>query len=57
VYQEAPASFLGFVQQLMENQPAEGSTGLTDEQIQSLASLAGVSDAVVAKIPDHVYAA
>ncbi len=57
VYQEAPASFLGFVQQLMENQPAEGSTGLTDEQIQSLASLAGVSDAVVAKIPDHEYAA
>lgn len=57
VYQEAPESFLGFVQQLMENQPAEGSTGLTDEQIQSLASLAGVADLVVAKIPDHEYAA
>jgi protein-disulfide isomerase len=57
VYQEAPESFLEFVQQLMENQPAEGSAGLTDEQIQSFASLAGVSDAVVAKIPDHEYAA
>ena len=57
VYQEAPESFVDFVQQLMENQPAEGSSGLTDEEIQSLASLAGVSDSVVAKIPNHEYAA
>jgi len=57
VYQESPEEFLDFVQQLMANQPEEGSTGLTDEAIQSLASLAGVSDAVVAKIPDHEYAA
>ena len=57
VYQEAPEQFLSFVQQLMVNQPAEGTTGLTDEQIQSIASAAGVADAVVAKIPDHEYAA
>ncbi len=56
VAQESPASFVDFVQQLMVNQPAEGTEGLTDEQIQSLASAAGVPDAVVAKIPDHEYA-
>jgi protein-disulfide isomerase len=56
VAQASPESFVGFVQQLMANQPAEGSEGLSDEQIQSLASAAGVPDAVVAKIPDHEYA-
>ena len=57
IAQESPEAFVGFVQQLMVNQPAEGTTGLSDEQIQSLASAAGVPDTVVAKIPDHSYAA
>lgn len=57
IAQESPGSFIGFVQQLMANQPAEGTQGLSDEQIQSLASAAGVPDAVVARIPDHEYAA
>jgi hypothetical protein len=57
IAQESPESFIGFVQQLMANQPAEGTEGLSDEQIQSLASAAGVPDAVVARIPDHEYAA
>ncbi|NYI40553.1 DsbA family protein [Demequina lutea] len=57
VAQESPESFVAFLQQLMEHQPAEGSTGLPDQQIQSLASAAGVPDAIVAKIPDQGYAA
>lgn len=57
VAEESPESFVAFLQQLMENQPAEGTEGLSDEQIQSLASAAGVPDTVVAKIPDHEYAA
>ncbi|NTV39652.1 MAG: DsbA family protein [Demequinaceae bacterium] len=57
VSQESPESFVDFLQLLMVNQPAEGTEGLSDEQIQSLASAAGVPDAVVAKIPDHEYAA
>jgi protein-disulfide isomerase len=56
VAQASPESFVGFVQQLMANQPAEGTEGLSDEQIQSFASAAGVPDAVVARIPDHEYA-
>jgi len=56
VAQDSPESFVGFVQQLMANQPAEGSEGLSDEQIQSLASAAGVPDPVVARIPDHEFA-
>jgi len=56
VAQASPESFIGFVQRLMVNQPAEGSEGLSDEQIQSLASAAGVPDAVVARIPDREYA-
>lgn len=57
VAQEAPESFVGFVKQLMANQPAEGTVGLSDAQIQTLALEAGVSEAIVAKIPDHEYAA
>ncbi len=56
VAQESPEFFLDFVKLLMANQPPEGSTGLSDDQIQSFALAAGVSDAVVAKIPDHEYA-
>ena len=57
VAEQAPESFVAFVQQLMANQPAEGSEGLTDEQIQLLAAAAGVPTSVVSKIPDHEYAA
>ena len=56
VAEESPESFVAFVQQLMANQPAEGSGGLSDEQIQSLASAAGVPDEVVARISDQKYA-
>lgn len=56
IAQESPESFVSFVEALFANQPAEGSTGLTDEQIQSFATTAGVPDSVVAKIPDHGYA-
>ncbi len=57
IAQESPESLVAFIQLMMEDQPAEGSTGLTDEQIQSIATAAGVDDDVVARIPQHEYAA
>jgi protein-disulfide isomerase len=56
VAKESPESFVAFVEALFANQPAEGTTGLSDDAIQSLAAAARVPDAVVARIPDHEYA-
>lgn len=56
VAQEAPDKFMAFSEALFVNQPAEGSNGLSDEEIQDVARAAGVPDAVVDKIPDHPYA-
>lgn len=56
VAEESPESFVAFVESLFANQPSEGTTGLSDDEIQSLASAAGVPDEVVVKIPDHEYA-
>lgn len=55
VAQEAPEQFMDFAEALFKNQPAEGSTGLTDEQLQGIATGVGVPEDVVAKIPDHAY--
>lgn len=41
-----PQAALRFSQLLFANQPAEGSTGLSDEQLAALATQAGASDAV-----------
>ncbi|MCB2412816.1 DsbA family protein [Demequina sp. TTPB684] len=57
IAQESPENFLNFVEAMFLNQPAENTTGLTDAEIQEIARVAGVPDDVVAKIPDHAYAA
>ncbi len=51
----APEAYLDFETALFANQPAEGTTGLTDEQIAEVATGAGVPDDVVAAIADGTY--
>ncbi len=55
VAQEAPDKFLAFTQAMFINAPEENSSGLTDAQIQAIATAAGVPADVVAKIPDLAY--
>jgi protein-disulfide isomerase len=55
IAQDAPDKFLAFTTAMFVNQPKEGSTGLTEAQIQSIATAAGVPADVVAKIPDLQY--
>jgi len=52
---ESPDNFLAFVEAMFVNQPAENTEGLTDVQIQAIASQVGIADDVVARIPDHEY--
>lgn len=55
IAEASPEDFLGFVEAMFVNQPAENTPGLTDAQIQAIASQVGVPDEVVARIPDHEY--
>ncbi len=57
IAEEAPANFLDFAKEMFLNQPAESTSGLSDAQMQEIATAVGVPDDVVAKIPDHSYAA
>ncbi|MDR0944600.1 MAG: thioredoxin domain-containing protein [Bifidobacteriaceae bacterium] len=50
VAQEDPAHYYAFHMALFDNQPEENSTGMTDEQIGTLAKGAGVSSTVVKEI-------
>lgn len=52
---ESPDQFLAFVEAMFVNQPAENTEGLTDAQIQAIASQVGIADDVVTRIPDHEY--
>lgn len=52
---ESPDDFLAFMEAMFVNQPDENTEGLTDAQIQAIASKVGVSDEVVARVPDHAY--
>lgn len=51
----APEAYLDFETAIFANQPAEGTTGLTDEQIAEIAAGAGVPDDAVAAIADGTY--
>jgi len=56
VAQEAPASFWDFHTSLFENQPAENSTGLDDDQILDLAADAGAeSEALTTCVTDQTF--
>lgn len=55
IAQDAPDKFLAFTTAMFVNQPTENSTGLTEAQIQAIATAAGVPADVVAKIPDLAY--
>ena len=50
VAEEAPESYLAFEEALFAQQPAEGTTGLTDEEIADIAREAGVPEAAVTAI-------
>ncbi|WP_291379459.1 thioredoxin domain-containing protein [Demequina sp.] len=52
---ESPDDYLAFMEAMFVNQPAENTQGLTDAQIQAIASQVGIADDVVARIPDHEY--
>lgn len=57
IAEESPENFLGFIEAMFLNQPEEGTTGLSDAEIQEIARVAGVPDDVVAKIPNYAYTA
>lgn len=56
VWKSEPEYTLAFNAALYENQPDEGSSGLTDEEMADLATGVGVSDAVAATFADQTYA-
>jgi protein-disulfide isomerase len=49
------AHLLAFNAALFENQPAEGTSGLDDARIASLAAAAGVPEAVIDTFADRIY--
>jgi protein-disulfide isomerase len=56
VAEDEPTAVLPFVQGMFAQQPEEGSSGLTDDQIIAIAQEAGASDAVAGCITDGTYA-
>jgi protein-disulfide isomerase len=48
----APDSFAAFSEQLFTDQPDEGSTGLTNEEIADIARTVGVADSIADQIAD-----
>ncbi|KAA9148156.1 thioredoxin domain-containing protein [Microbacterium lushaniae] len=55
VAEDDPDNVLPFVQAMYANQPSEGGTGLTDDEIIAIAQGAGASDAVAECITDGTY--
>lgn len=55
VYEENPDNALAFTTLMYENQPAEGSAGLTDDQILEYAKQAGASDEVSSCMSSKTY--
>lgn len=55
VYEESPEAAITLQQLLFENQPAENSAGLTDEQIASYAKEAGASEETLSCLDEGTY--
>lgn len=55
VWEDNPDNAIGFQQLMFANQPAEGSAGLTDEQIWGYAQEAGASDGVQSCMSSKTY--
>lgn len=56
VAEEQPEAFIPFMRLMFANQPAENTSGLSDDQIVEIAKAAGVSDEIAERIPDYEYA-
>ncbi len=55
IAEEAPDVFVAFVAEMFLNQPEQGTTGLSDEQMVEIALKVGVPEDVAQRIPDHEY--
>jgi len=55
VAEEAPEAFVAFVAQMFANQPAQGTTGLSDEEMTQIALTAGVPEDVAQRIQNREY--
>ncbi|MBK0332502.1 thioredoxin domain-containing protein [Brachybacterium sp. MASK1Z-5] len=55
VYNDDPDNFMDFQTALFDNQPAEGSAGLSDDQLAEYAKKAGASDSVSSCIDKSTY--
>lgn len=55
IAEEAPEHFLAYVAALFENQPAEGTKGLSDTKLREIALSVGVPAETADKIQDHPY--
>jgi protein-disulfide isomerase len=55
VWAESPEMFLEYEQLLFQNQPAEGSAGLSDAELVALAEAVGASAETTAAIEAHTY--
>ena len=56
VADEQPEAFIPFMRLMFANQPAENTSGLSDDQIVEIAKAAGVADEIAERIPDYEYA-
>ena len=53
----APEAYVGFEKAVFDNQPAEGTTGLTDEELANIARVSGVPEEAAAAIAEgeHIW--
>lgn len=55
IAEEAPDAFVAFVAEMFVNQPAQGTPGLSDDEIVEIALKAGVPENVANRIPNREY--
>lgn len=56
IAEESPEHFVAYLEALFENQPAEGTKGLSDDTLRDIAIEVGVPAETADKIRDHAYA-